>query len=121
MVRDDKGKVLMHSRRAFSNICSLEEAKYQALLWSMDSFHSHHLRRIIIALDDTTFPNVVLRPKAWPSFKCQHIEIMKRLENFEWWRLQKEERSSNRGAFLVAQSVIKGGYAQSYVATGTPF
>ena len=121
VIRDDKGKVLLHSRRAFSNICSLEEAKYQALLWSVESFHFHHLNKIIIALDDSTFPSVVLRPKAWPSFRCQYIEIMKRLEKFEWWRLQKEERSSNRGAFLIAQSVIKGGYAQSYVAAGAPF
>ncbi|XP_048596342.1 uncharacterized protein LOC125578099 [Brassica napus] len=121
VIRDDKGKVLLHSRRAFSNICSLDEAKYQALLWSVESFHFHHLNKIIIALDDSTFPSVVLRPKAWPSFRCQYIEIMKRLEKFEWWRLQKEERSSNRGAFFIAQSVIKGGYAQSYVAAGAPF
>lgn len=50
VVRNDKGKVLIHSRRAFSNIISLEDAKYQALLWSAECFHFHHLNRIIMTL-----------------------------------------------------------------------
>lgn len=46
---------------------------------------------------------------------------MKRLEKIEWWRLEKEDRTTNRGSFIIAQSVFKGGYLQSYVATGAPF
>lgn len=121
VVRDERGKVRFHSRRAFFNIRSLEEAKFQALIWSLESFHFHHLNRIIIAIDDSTLSNVVLRPRAWPNFKYQHAEIMKRLEKIEWWRILREDRSTNRGSFIIAQSVLKGGYKQSYVAMGAPF
>lgn len=121
VVRDEKGKVLLHSRRAFFTVRSLEEAKYQALIWALESFHSHHLNRIIIAIDDSTLPGIVLRPRAWPNFKYQHIEIMRRLGKIEWWRIEKEDRTTNRGSFFIAQSVLKCGYLQSYVASGGPF
>ncbi|KAL0876533.1 hypothetical protein Bca101_026238 [Brassica carinata] len=84
VVRDETGKVILHSRRAFFNVCSLEETKYQTLIWSLESFHSHHLNRIIIALEDTTLPKVISRPRAWPNFKCQHAELIKRLAKIEW-------------------------------------
>lgn len=120
VVRDERGKVLLHSRRAFSSIRSLEEAKYQAFIWALESFHSHHLNRIIIAIDDASIPGIVLRPKAWPNFKYQYGEIMRRLKEIEWWRLEKEDKTTNRGSFIIAQSVLQGGYLQSYVALGVP-
>lgn len=110
VVRDEEGKVNLHSIRAFFNIKSKEEAYFQALMWAVESFHSHHLDRITISSDDTTFTNVILRPRAWPNFKYQHAELMKRLEKIKWWRLVTEERSTNRGTFFIAQSVLKGGY-----------
>lgn len=33
----------------------------------------------------------------------------------------KEDRTTNRGSFIIAQSVLKGGYLQSYVANGAHF
>ncbi|XP_048621839.1 uncharacterized protein LOC106398406 [Brassica napus] len=121
VVRDDHGKVQIHSRRAFSNTDSLHEAKFKGLLWALESCHAHHLKRVIIAFDDTTLINVILRPQAWPNFRKQYVQIVERLKKLEWWRVMKEDRSTNTGAFLIAQSVIKGGYYQSYVAEGPPF
>lgn len=104
VMRDDSGKVKMHSRRAFSFTESLQKAKYKGLMWALDSCHTHHLNRVIIAIDDVTLPNVILRPKAWPDFRCQYAEIMNRLKRLEWWRVAKEERATNTGAFLIAQA-----------------
>lgn len=120
VLRDERGRVSLHSRRAFSNIHTLDEAKFQALLWTIESLSFHRVNRVIIAIDDATLPNVILRPKAWPNFTCQYVEIMVRLRKLEWWRMVKEERSTNRGAFLIAQSVTRGGFVQSYVAAGAP-
>lgn len=64
VVRDDGGKVLMHSSKVLSNIGSLEDAKFQGLIWSVESLSYHHLRRIIVAIDDATLPKVILRPNA---------------------------------------------------------
>ncbi|KAF8105022.1 hypothetical protein N665_0164s0037 [Sinapis alba] len=106
VVRNDRGQVLMHSRRAFSNIIDLHEVKYQALLWTLDSMISHRLNHIIIALDDNTLTGMIMRPREWPNFKCYYVE---------------EDKLTNRGAFLIAQSVTKGEYLQSYVASAAPF
>ena len=121
VVRNEMGKVLLHSRQVFCNIDSLDEAKFQGLLWTLDSLCSHRLNRVMIAIDDDTLTKVILRPKAWPSFRAQYMEIERRLRRMEWWRMVKEERSTNRGAFLIAQSAARGGFIQSYVAIGGPF
>lgn len=89
-------------------------------MWTVDSLQAHHLNKVIITLDDDTFSKVILRPKAWPNFRCQHIELMGRLRRLERWKIIKEDRLTNRGAFLIAQSVIKYGFGQSYVAAGAP-
>lgn len=38
----------------------------------------------------------------------------------EWWRVQKEERVTNRGADLIARNVTKDMRIRSYVAFGSP-
>ncbi|KAL0679594.1 hypothetical protein Bca4012_007575 [Brassica carinata] len=115
VVRDDRGKFQMHSQRAFSDTNSLQDSNYNGLLLALNSCHAHHLNRVILAIDDATLPNVILRTKAWPNFRCQYAEIMTRLKKSEWWKVMKEDRSTNTWAFLIAQSVIKGGYYQSYL------
>lgn len=120
VIRDHNGKVLIHSRRAFPQIKNLHEAKLEALLWSIESICAHHFNRVIFAIDDGDLTGMILRPKAWPNFKGECSTILNRLGNIDWWRLVKEERANNRGAFLIAQSVTKGGRLRSYVATGSP-
>lgn len=49
-VRDTSGRVLnMHSKRAFVNVTSLQEAKFKALLWTIES--------------------MITRPKAWSNIR----------------------------------------------------
>lgn len=120
VVRDHNGKVLMHSRRAFSQIKTLHEAKLESLLWSIESMSAHHLKRVIFATEDTDLTGMILRPKAWPNFKRESSRILRNLRTIDWWRLMKEERANNRGVFLIARNVTKGGLVRSYVATGSP-
>ncbi|KAG2242758.1 hypothetical protein Bca52824_095400 [Brassica carinata] len=63
VLRDERGTVVLHSRRAFSNILSLDEAKLQALIWTVESLSFHRVNRVIIAIDDATLTNVILGPK----------------------------------------------------------
>lgn len=71
MLKDEFGNVLLHSRRAFSNIKSLEEIKFQSLLWCTKSLKSHHIDNVSFASIHHDLVNAVLRPQAWPSFKFQ--------------------------------------------------
>lgn len=120
VIRDHKGKVLLHSKRVFYLIKNLHEAKLKALVWAIESIADHHFDRVIIAIDDGDLSQMILRPKAWPNFKGKIGLIMEGLVRIEWWRLVKEFRDNNRGVFLIAQSVVKGGCLSSYVATGGP-
>lgn len=52
LLRDTRGKVSMHRRRAFSDIKSHDEAKFQVLLWAIESMGDHHQNRVIFAIDD---------------------------------------------------------------------
>ncbi|KAG2315720.1 hypothetical protein Bca52824_018842 [Brassica carinata] len=120
VIRDHNGKVLIHSRRAFSQIKNLHEAKLDSLLWSIESISAHHLKRVIFAIDDGDLTGMILRPKAWPNFKRESSRILNKFGSIDGWRLVKEERANNRGAFLIAQSVTRDGRVRSYVATGSP-
>ncbi|KAF2569652.1 hypothetical protein F2Q68_00024030 [Brassica cretica] len=120
VIRDHIGKVVLHSRRAFYMIRNLHEVKLKVLVWAIESITDHHFNRVIFAKDDGDLTQMILRPKAWPNFKGEIWLIMNRLVKIEWWRLVKENRDNNRGAFLIAQSVAKGGHLSSYVATGGP-
>ncbi|KAF2539567.1 hypothetical protein F2Q68_00020525 [Brassica cretica] len=71
VLRNEKGKVVLHGRRAFTEIKSLHDAKLEVLVWSVESIVSHHFDRVIFAIDDEDLTQMILRPKAWPNFKVQ--------------------------------------------------
>lgn len=120
VLRNEKGKVVLHGRRAFSEITSLHDVKLEVLVWSVESIVSHHYDRVIFAIDDEDLTQMILRPKAWPNFKGETRLIISRLTGIEWWRLVKEARANNIGALLIVKGVTKGGQRQSYVASGPP-
>ncbi|KAF8097481.1 hypothetical protein N665_0288s0014 [Sinapis alba] len=117
ILRNNQGTVLMHSRRAFFNSLNFNVARHAAFLWATESMSSHRVNRVIMAVEDTTTMEMIQRPRAWPSFKRQIHEMMSRLAGIEWWRVTVEQRPTNRGAFLIAQSVTKELRTQSYVAS----
>lgn len=63
-MRDSQEKVLLRSRRSFSNISSRDEAK-------LESMKDHQMDRVILSSEDSDFLGAILRPKAWPSFTYQ--------------------------------------------------
>lgn len=48
IVIDYRGDVMLHSRRVFSGINSLSEAKHTALLWALESMCSHRLENVCV-------------------------------------------------------------------------
>lgn len=121
VLRDSTGKVLMHSRRSVSEIASLSEAQFQSILWDIDSMISHKVKKVIVASEALEMINAINRPQEWPSFQYYASEIKQRLTPIEDWRFEKENSSSNKGAFLIAYSVLQDNRFQSYVAKGFPF
>ncbi|KAL0787421.1 hypothetical protein Bca101_003667 [Brassica carinata] len=102
VLRDSEGKVLLHSRRAFTGLNNLNELKVHVCLWAIDSMVSHKMNRVIFAFDDEMIVGAITRSMAWPSFKAMN-------------------KRRNISAFLIAQSVTIGERFQSYVAAGYLF
>jgi len=120
VLRNDRGNVLMHSRRAFSNISSFLEAQFLSIVWAVESMVSHHVNRVVFGVEAAVLVGVLNRPQAWPSFRFQSSEILLALNGIAVWKVVLESVSSNRGANLIAQSVTKECRLQSYVAVSFP-
>lgn len=120
VIRNERGVVLCHSRRAFSNIQSRDQAKLVVILWALESMESHRMSHIIIAGEFCEMFGAVERPQAWPSFLHFAGEIGISMARIVGCKLQVVSREANRGASFIAQSVTKQGLVRSYVQTGYP-
>lgn len=45
------------------------------MVWTIQSMAEHNLDNVIFASDDVDFLGAILRPRAWPSFIGEVIEI----------------------------------------------
>lgn len=41
LLRDSRGEVLLHSRRAFAHVVSMQEAQLTVVIWTMKSMQNH--------------------------------------------------------------------------------
>ncbi|KAG2314484.1 hypothetical protein Bca52824_017606 [Brassica carinata] len=120
VLRNERGVVLCHSRRAFSGVKSRDEAKLVVVLWAFESMRSQRQSKIVFAEEFSDLFGAALRPQAWPSFRLQSSSMELELAGIQEWKLSVVTREANRGAFFIAQSVTKYGLINSYVASGHP-
>ncbi|KAL1218809.1 hypothetical protein V5N11_033082 [Cardamine amara subsp. amara] len=120
VLRDGYGAVRMHSRRAFLNVDSQDEANFSAVIWTAQAMRDHRIDKLILATEAAELVKAVNRPKAWPSFAFHSAEILSLLDYFESWKLILESHGTNRGASLIAPSAAKSSHLQAYVAVGAP-
>lgn len=120
MVRNHEGVVVCHSRKAFAEIKTKDEAKLQSILRASESMTSLRLNRIITAGEFEEFFGAVMRPFALPSFLFQRDEICMSMKEIGDWQVLVVKKEANRGASFIADSVNKRGLVQSYVARGHP-
>lgn len=120
VLRNERGVVFCHSRRAFSSIKNRNEAKFVVVLWAFESMRSQRQSRIIFAGECGELFGAVERPQAWPSFLFRATQMGRELAGIREWKLKVVSREANRGSLNIAQSVIKYGLINSYVARGHP-
>uniref|UniRef100_A0A1J3CVL7 RNase H type-1 domain-containing protein n=1 Tax=Noccaea caerulescens TaxID=107243 RepID=A0A1J3CVL7_NOCCA len=113
--------VLLHSRKAFTNMANEEEGKFLCFCWALESMYSHRMQKVVFELDDVCLVGLVNRPQTWPSFGFQAAELLLLLSAFEVWKVVKGNLELNRGTTLIAQSVTMDCRLQSYVAVSHPF
>ncbi|VVA91872.1 unnamed protein product [Arabis nemorensis] len=61
IIRNSSGDVLLHRRRCFSDIDSLE-AKFQAHLLAFEGMVSHKIKRVLFGSNAAEFINALQRP-----------------------------------------------------------
>ncbi|XP_013694544.2 uncharacterized protein LOC106398556 [Brassica napus] len=120
VLRNERGVVILHSRRAFSGLFNKDEANFEILKWVVESMRSHRISNVIISGDLEAMFGAISRPDAWPSFLFYVGEIERELVGTSGIIFQKVSREENRGAMLIAQSVTRKGLTQSYVSSGHP-
>ncbi|KAL0896750.1 hypothetical protein Bca101_080711 [Brassica carinata] len=120
VLRNERGVVIYRSRRAFSGLRNREEAKLVVVLWAFESMRSQRQSNIIFAGEFGDLFGALQHPKAWSSFLFQTSVMEKELEGIINWKVKVVKRETNRGAFFIAQSVIKYGLVNFYVAIGHP-
>ena len=104
IVCNEHGECLIHSRRAFGNVNSLADGRFLGLMLAIESMTSHHLHQVFFETEAMDLVGVVLRPKAWPAFRYQRIELKKALEKINEWSLSGAAVRLNRCAAKVAES-----------------
>lgn len=70
-----------YSRMAFMSSTSLQDLKFEVLIWAIGIMGFHKMNIVIIFHNDVCVVNVVTKPRKWPSFKPQSIAICRNLKN----------------------------------------
>lgn len=107
VVRNHRGVVIIHSRRAFSNIRSLDDARFATCLWAVESITSLHFNKIIFAGDFKELFLAVEKPHNWPALRYQTDELIRTLATMEEHRFQWVSVEENKGAAFIVQSVTR--------------
>ena len=120
LLRDENGRVVMHSRRAFPCFSSSLEAELNTLLWSVESLASHHLDKIIFESSSLDLRRALLQPHHYPQHQVLILLILQRLNGFQSWSVDFVKTLRNMPVLSIATSVTSDNRHQSYVASGGP-
>ena len=120
VLRDERGVVILHSRRLFSQMENLDHAKFSVLSWAIESLAFHRQVKVVFAFSDLSVVEMINNPIRWPAFSHVSSALLAILSTIKEWKLVFEFQVANRGAFLIAQSALHPSFAQSYVARGPP-
>ncbi|KAF2565484.1 hypothetical protein F2Q68_00023962 [Brassica cretica] len=120
IVKDEKGRVLEHSRRVFSDVKFINEAQLRVWLWVLESMKSLRKNKVVFLSTFGDIVEAIEKPALWPTLQFEATEIKRELQSLEAWELRIRLLASVRCASFIAQSVRQLGLMQSNVAAGHP-
>lgn len=103
---------------SFSNIRSKLESTFESWKWTIESMKSLRMNSVIFSSEDHNLVGTITKPTSWPSLKFYSIKLSSMLHELLSWRVKSQSRKVRRPAFLLADSVVKKNFFQSYISTG---
>lgn len=101
MVRDSYGNVLLHSRRAYSQIASVFEAKIKSWEWALESMKSLKFDKVIFAASTMELIQDLHQPLLWPSLVSNISHLLLTTKDKPNWYILFEPTLCNIGALLL--------------------
>lgn len=120
VLRDDKSKPILHSRRVFSNIGSQREAEFKALQWAVSDVINTRQQRVMFESTCALARETFLNPPRFPLHQSLMYDISSRLWSLEDWVFLHCDQEKNTVAQEIAMSVTSDRRYQSYIASGGP-
>ncbi|KAL0866109.1 hypothetical protein Bca101_045227 [Brassica carinata] len=120
VVRDEKGRTLHHSRRAFSNVCSLFQANISALHWAAEAMRDLKLRKVIFEFSALEVKNAMDHPLLCFRESQSVSHALSAIYSIGDAKISYVSSSCNLIANLIAVSVTRDHRYQSYVARNGP-
>lgn len=120
ILRDDKGKTILHSRRSLHGVGSEREAELLTVQWVVDDMINTHQQRIIFESSCALARDTFLNPMEFRALLPLTNDISCRLHKLDVWSFQHCVQDKNTIAQDIAVSVTAGHRYQSYIARGEP-
>jgi len=121
VVRDAMGKMLLHSRRSYSHVHSMLDAKIRSWEWALTSIAQHHFDRVTFGASTHDIIKALYKLEEWPALLGHTTQLLKLSQKKSGWFMALEPKLCNTGAYEIAKSVITGHRWQSYVSRGFPY
>lgn len=119
-MRDEKGVVLYHSRRSFSGISSLLQAKLVAIQWAAEAMCDLKLKNVILESAEVEVKNAMAHPLLYLGNYTDCSYALATIHSMVGGSLQFVSVSCNTLATAIAISVTRDRRHQTYVARQGP-
>lgn len=87
LLHDDKGHVLLHSRRSFSKPSSKLEAELSSIYWAVESLANLKWHIVILEISSEEARKAINNPSDWPIFRNILYDILRCLDIISEWQL----------------------------------
>ncbi|CAL9247412.1 unnamed protein product [Arabidopsis halleri] len=120
VVRDSLGNVLLHSRRSYSRVTSVFDAKIKSWEWALESMASLQLENVLFGASTMDIIKALHNPNQWPAIVSHISPLIVLSGNKPHWFIIFEPTKSNSGAMMIAASVTTDLRLSSYVSRWSP-
>ncbi|KAG5402043.1 hypothetical protein IGI04_016650 [Brassica rapa subsp. trilocularis] len=120
VVRDARGIVLLHSRRAFANVSSLQQANVMALHWAAEAMSDLKLKKVVFEFSALEVKKAMDHPLLCFGHFQPVSHALSAIYSIRDAKISYVTSSCNLIANLIAVSVTRDQRYQSYVARNGP-